>query len=363
MSQALRFLLAGPGLIGKKHAALIQSRPDAELQAIIAPDREENTAFAEFHGVPLSIDLETVLDQDPFDAAIISSPTNFHFDQTMACIARRIPVLVEKPVTDRLETAYSLAKAVDDSGVPVLVGHHRTYSTLLSTAEDFMRSSDFGRLVTVSGSALFYKPERYFLEGEWRAKPGGGPILINLIHEIGLMRHFCGEINSVFAFANNEIRSFEVEDTVALNFTFESGALGTFILSDVAASSKSWEMTSGENPAYPYFPDEDCYHFAGTNGSIDFPSMRIRTYKGAEEASWWQPFHTTRLDATRSDPLERQLAHFVDVIRGTATPLVSAQDSFRNMLVIEAIHRSLESGQIVRPDSLVAELTRGPDYR
>jgi predicted dehydrogenase len=288
--------------------------------------------------------IEQALNDLPIDAVIVSSPNPFHYEQALACIERAIPILVEKPVTNDLIEARQLAAAVAASKVPLLVGHHRAHSPLMKAAKGFLDSSEFGRLVMVQGAALFYKPAHYFDDGPWRKELGGGPILINLIHEIDMVRRLCGEVEAVSALASNRMRGFDVEDSVTMNFRLVNGALGNFILSDVAASSKSWEMTSGENPAYPHDGDQNCYHFAGMNGSLEFPTMRTKHYAQESERSWWRRFEEGRLKVEPRDPLERQLEHFVQVIRGNATPLVSARDGYFNMLVVDAIRRSIESG-------------------
>lgn len=342
----VRFLIAGPGLIGRQHARILTNRPDCEIVAIVAPDHEHNTDFAREIGVPFFVSLEDALDRAAPDGAVIASPNAFHFEQTALCVSRGVPTLVEKPMTESTASAAELAELCAASRTPVLVGHHRTYSPLLSVARGFLASERFGRLVSVQGSAQFYKPQDYFAAGPWRAEEGGGPVLINLIHEIGLIRYLCGEFVSVSVIAGNAQRGFKVEDTVAVAFALDNGALGTFLLSDAAASQKSWEMTSGENPVYPHHVADDCYHFAGDRGSLDFPTMRARSY--GERRSWWTPFEEEQLALARFDPLEAQMAHFVAVIRGTEAPRVSPRDGYANMRVLEAIKRSAATGAAVR---------------
>ncbi len=341
MPDKTRLVVCGPGLIGKKHVELILGRADCVLVAMVGPATQENIAYSHRCGVSLHQSIEAACESGAVDAVIISSPNAFHSEQALTCIHRGLPVLVEKPLTDSLDDAAVLVREAEARGVAALVGHHRTYSPLLRAADSFLRSDSFGRMVCMQGAALFYKPAHYFLDGAWRTKKGGGPILINLIHEVGLMRHFCGEIRSIYALASNRVRQFEVEDTVAISIEFCSGALGTFILSDTAASSKSWEMTSGENPAYPHYPNDNCYHFSGTRGSLDFPSMVTRTYAPGADPSWWQPFDSGRLSFSPHDPLALQLEHFLEVVRGKAAPLVSLRDGYANMQVIEAIGKSI----------------------
>lgn len=341
-------LLVGPGLIGKRHAALVSENPKSKLVGIVAPDRPENRTIAQKVGSSFFSDLTLAIRDSQPDGVIISSPNEFHACQTIECVQAGIPVLVEKPITATLSEARDLAAMASVSGVEILVGHHRHHSPLLERASDIISSGRLGKLTSFIGSAQFYKPAQYFLDGPWRTKIGGGPILINLIHEIGICRALMGEVDEVHAFASSETRRFEVEDTVSVNFKFSSGALGIFLLSDCASTPMSWEQTSQENLTYPTYPQIDCYSISGTLGSLHFPTMRLFSYRSEESASWWEPFREEIIRPTREDPLEKQLAHFLEVIEGQASPRVSARDGFLNLRVVEAIRRSISTRAPVR---------------
>jgi predicted dehydrogenase len=216
----------------------------------------------------------------------------------------------------------------------------------MAKARAVVESGQLGRLVTVMGSATFFKPDHYFDDGPWRREPGGGPILINMIHEVHNLRLLCGEIIAVQAIASHAVRGFAVEDTVAITLQFASGMLGSFMLSDTAASARNWEHTSCENKAYPSY-DEDCYVITGTNGSLSVPTMRLKTYPGPDQRSWWKPFEQGVVGMVREDPLARQMEHFGAVVRAQAQPLVSARDGLQNLRVTEAITAAARSGHTV----------------
>ena len=211
-----------------------------------------------------------------------------------------------------------------------------------------MRAGILGPLVGVIGSAVFYKPDNYFDEAPWRRQPGGGPILINMIHEVDNLRAMIGEIVAVQAFASSATRGHPVEDTVAINLRFANGALGTFLLSDTAGSARSWEQTSQENKAYATYPDEDCYTIIGTDGSLAVPTMRLKRYATKEDRSWWKPFQASTIAIERTDPLEAQIEHFAAVIRGEQEPLVTCRDGLQNLRVTDAIGEAARTGCAVR---------------
>ncbi len=347
--ETLRIAVAGAGLIGRTHIGLIEASKDCQLAGIVDP-APAATGTAREAAVPLYGSMAELFAAQRPDGVVLATPNALHVGQALECIASGVAVLVEKPVADSVREGERLCAAAEAAGAKVLVGHHRVHSPLLAAACAVVQRGTLGRLVAVTGSAMFYKPDAYFDEAPWRRKPGGGPILINLIHEIGNLRALCGEIVAVQALASSATRGFAVEDTVAINLRFAGGALGTFMLSDTAASPRSWEQTSRENPSYASYPDEDCYVVVGTDGSLAFPTMRLKTYAHKEDRSWWKPFQTAVVPVEREDPLARQLTHFCAMIRGETPPRVTARDGLANLRVTEAIAAAARTGTTIRLD-------------
>lgn len=342
----LRIAVAGAGYIGLAHIEVIRASDACELAAIVDPSPAAEALAARL-GVPLHRSLEALFDKDHPDGVVIATPNAMHAAHTLACIAARVPALLEKPVTPTVAQAEALVREVDRAKAVVLVGHHRAHSPIMARARQLIDEGRLGKIVAVMGSAVFFKPDTYFSDAPWRKEIGGGPILQNMIHEVHNLRMLCGDIVAVQAIASNATRHFAVEDTVAINLRFASGALGTFMLSDTAACARSWEQTSQENEAYPAYADEDCYVIAGTSGSLSVPTMRLKTYPNDADRSWWKPFDTSTADLVRDDPLKRQMAHFVRVIRGEAEPAVSVRDGLQNLRITEAIVAAARSGGIV----------------
>lgn len=342
----LRIAVAGAGAIGHFHIEQIQASHECQLAAIVDPSPAAVELAARLQ-VPLFTSLEALFAEFRPDGVILATPNALHVPQAFECLAARVPALIEKPLAHTLEEGERLYAASRAADTPLLVGHHRAHSPILAQARQVIADGLLGNLVAVMGTALFYKPDEYFAAGPWRTQVGGGPILLNLIHEIGNLRSLCGEIVAVQAMASHATRGFEVEDTVAISLRFASGALGSFLLSDTAASPRSWEQTSQENKTYSHYDDEDCYVISGTFGQLSVPTMRLKRYGSPEDRSWWKPFISEQLRQDRADPLARQLAHFCQVIRGQAQPLVSVRDGLQNLRVVEAIAQACHSHEQV----------------
>lgn len=346
----MKLAVIGTGLIGQKHLEIVSTNAVCELVAV-CDAQPDGAVTAEKYGVPFYQDYTTLLAEQTLQGAIIATPTNSHAPVGIACAEQGVHILVEKPVAATLAEAKHLLAVAERCGVRVLVGHHRRHNPLVQLTRDIVQRGQLGQLVGVSAMFTLLKPPDYY-NVAWRTQPGGGPVLTNLIHDIDNLRFICGEIQSVYAVTSSATRGFAVEDTASLTLRFENGALGSILISDATPAPWSYELTSGENPAYAG-TGQDCYYFCGTKGALAFPSMTLWRYPQSQAAGWYHPLEQHRLISEPGDPLTAQLAHFCRVIRDEEAPLVSGQEGLKTLAATQAVLESARCNLPVMPDKLV----------
>lgn len=344
----LRIALAGAGLIGQEHARLLADHPDTQLVAIADPAPAAGALSAKA-GAAHFIDYREMLDSAKPDGVIVALPNGLHLEAGLAAIERGIPLFMEKPVTDTIEAGRRLVEAGAKAGVPIQVGHHRRHAPDIQRARGIVASGDLGRILAVNGMWLAKKPLDYF-DAAWRRAPGGGPLLINLIHDIDTLRFICGDIAAVQAVMANSARGFAVEDTVAVILRFESSALGTFLLSDGVPSPYVWDVAAAQALYLAHQPG-DCYFIGGDKGTLAVPSMHVWTHRN--DGDWRHPVVRTHHGYIHFDCYRAQLDNFLAVVRGDARPLVDGMDGLKTLATVEAIAKAARGGGEVPVASLL----------
>lgn len=349
MNAPLRIALIGAGVMGRQHYQHLRTLSEAQLCAVADPGPQA-AEFAAECGVAFFADHRQMLEQAQPQAVIVANPNALHVSTALDCLAAGVPVLLEKPVGVHLDEARELVAFSASTRVPVLVGHHRRHNPLIVRAHEIVSRGELGKLTNVTALWQLRKPESYF-DIPWRREAGAGMLLTNLIHDLDLLRHLCGEVRQVQALTSNAVRGFGNEDCAAVLLQFENGALGSLTGSDAVAAPWSWELGSGENPIYPRQADQPCYLLAGTEGALSIPQLKRWHYAEAG-AGWHDPLQQVQESYRADEALRLQLLHFIAVARGQVEPRVSAADAARTLALIEAIREAAHSGRACAPQTI-----------
>lgn len=343
-TQIVRIACIGLGMIGKVHAEVAKQLDECDLLA--ACDANESTKrIADNLGVTFYADYREMIEKEELDGVIIAVPNEFHAPVGSACARNGLHMLIEKPIAASIADADILINKARENNVSLLVGHHRRFNPSVESARKIIRGGQIGKLVGLSILWTIFKPTDYF-QGpfSWRRSKGGGTVLINLIHEIDNIRYICGEITRVHAEISNKVRKFPVEDSASVSLRLEDGALGSIFIADCTPSLWSYEATTGENP-YFFHSSENCYHFFGTEASLEFPNLRKVYYPSRAKSGWQYPLLTEQIRTGPVDSYREQLGHFCRVIRGEEIPRTSGEDAKKTLEVTMAVLESGETGQ------------------
>ena len=344
--EPVRLGIVGVGTIGLRHLQIARAAERCRVVALADPD--PNLAeMASDTGVRSYSSYIEMLDKERLEGVVVAAPTQLHAEIGLELVRRRIPMLMEKPFTDTVESGLALTAAGASANVPISVGHHRRFDPALAEARRILENGEIGRLIGVSGLWAVRKEDSYF-DIEWRRSPGGGPLMINLIHDIDMLRHLCGEVESVYAETTSRNRSLAVPDSGAILLRFVSGVLATISFSDTTPSPWGWERGTGDNQAVPP-SGENCYYFCGSAGSFEFPRIRVWRHAPGGEPGWNRPIVSQDRPVAPRAALNAQLRNFCEVVRGEAEPLVGPRDALATVAAAQAVQSAARAGEPVEP--------------
>jgi predicted dehydrogenase len=339
MSRKVRLASIGTGMIGQVHARALAKLDCCEYTAIadMDPARKE---LADSLRVKYYLDFKEMIAREKLDGVVISVPNEKHAEAGSYCADHGLHVFMEKPIASCVADAERLIESTKKNGVQLLIGHHRRFNPLINATKGILEKKELGNIVGINMLWAMYKPSDYFLNsGEWRRRKGGGPILINIIHEIDNLRYLYGEIERIYAEVNNKARNFEVEDTIGVTIRMKDGAIATILLSDTVPSKWAYEQTMGENDFF-FRGKGNTYHFLGDKGSLAFPEMLKIYYEDKNRAGWQYPLKMEKLNLKSADPYPAQMEHFCKVVQGMDSPRTSGEDALQSLKVTMALRDS-----------------------
>ena len=333
---------------GSKNARDAMANPEVELVAV-AGFGEHDVELAEEMHVPIYSDYTLLLKQEQLDGVVIALPNSLHEEATRRAIEAGIKTIwLEKPIANTVEEGERIVAMCQEAGATLLIGHHRRNSARFQLLRKVLDSGKLGKLVGIQSSYAIAKAHEYFDE-EWRVKKGGGPLLINAVHDFDDLNYITGlRPVKVYASAQNTIRGNEVEDSASAIVEYEGGVTCTYFVSDGTPGPWNYDLLANENPflTMSEWP-ENSMHIFGTKGSFGFPNMDLYYYD--EDAyGWWQPMKHEHFTFEHEDPYVLEMAHFVDLIKGRETkPRCSGEDGLYTVKVVNAIAESAETGMPV----------------
>ena len=287
--------VVGLGHISRAHVENLAEFDDVELVAFCDIHEKRLKVSAEQYGVKNTYtQLDSMLDNHPFDCVFILTPEWLHHKQSIACLKRGIHVLCEKPPSHYVEEAKEMAEEAKKADKILMIGFNRCF--WLRKVKEFFNEKPPQICV-----AEFIRPVaayRSFIRGS--------------IHLVAPLIWICGEPKDVKACAT--YTELEKDEQIVASIQFSSGALGTLV--------------SG----YGTGASAELFHAYGHGIAATAEGGKVRVRSAGKE-DIFEPGNSMRIEDR----------HFINCVKGEATPIITAEDGVKTM---ELAHRILEDAGI-----------------
>jgi predicted dehydrogenase len=303
----LRVGVVGVGVMGSNHARVFADLADVRLVGVADPDRDQRDFVSGALGCAAFDDVDALL-AEGVDALTIAAPTHLHRELALRCIARRVHVLVEKPIAPSVEEGRAIIAAARHARVALMVGHVERFNPTVEAIKDAIRGED---ILSIAITRVGPFPPRMSNVG----------VVIDLaVHDIDLIRWFTeSEIAEVQPQLSSAIA--EREDIALLQFRTASGVLA-HINTNWLTPFKARNVVIATQKKY----------ITG-----DLLTRQVTECFGFQPDGSYSMRH---LSVGHAEPLRAELQAFVAAIRSGKEPAVSGDEGVASL---EIAIRCLES--------------------
>ncbi len=299
----LRVGVVGVGHLGSIHAKIYQQIPDCELVAICDLDKTRLEKLATEIKVPAFTDYKEFFGK--VDAVSVAVPTKFHYALAREFLNRGVHCLVEKPFTTNLKEADALIKIARRNKLILQVGHIERFNSAFAATKEIIKEPKF-----IECHRLSPFPNRSL---------DVGAVLDLMIHDIDIV---LGLVNSPI----KKIESVGVpvltnfEDIANTRITFKNGCVCNITVSRV---SDEWMRKIRIFLKNAYI-------------SLDYKEANAVVYRkdGLKISK-------ENLPIEKEQPLQKELAAFVDCVINSKEPLVSGEVAREALAVALKIQKQI----------------------
>ena len=314
----------------------------AEVAAIADPANALLQAFQKQNPkIAAYDDYEQMLAKESLDAAVIAAPTDLHVSIALACVAKRIPFLVEKPLCPRASQAAELVAALRETPVINAVGYMYRHNDTFAKGKSVLDAGALGKLLHLRCS--MYVAQLFKRGKGWRydkEKSGGGVLVTQNSHLVDQLCWYFGRVKWVSGHVKT-CYSGSVDDFAHGYLAFESGLTGFM--------DCSWSIRHYRTP-------EIYVDVHGENGTLTVTDDTVRLFLDNERAgfpagwsTWRKPdlFRPAEIDIGGTH-YTHQDAEFLDAVAAGKTVECDVFSAYHAQQVIDAIYESsAASGQQV----------------
>ncbi|MBD3207175.1 hypothetical protein GF319_12650 [Candidatus Bathyarchaeota archaeon] len=240
----LKIMLIGCGLRGRTWARAVKENPDCEICAYVDTDQAALERIKKEHNdedVPGYLSLEPALRESGSEAAILVTPPQFHYEQSLKVLDNGLDLLAEKPLTEDFETSQEIVRVAEERRLNLVVGMQFRYMPVTQAYKKLFEEGPFSKPNFAQFQYIRTRnPMNYrgWVLNQYCNDMPHTFLLEQAIHHLDLIRFvYTTEVESVMAFEWNPIEwkhnPYKKDPNVSILLNMENGMhvnyMGTWI--------------------------------------------------------------------------------------------------------------------------------------
>ena len=202
MLKPVTFAICGCGCRGLEAYARYQKLHPEKMKIVAGADvrPERLTMLREQYDVPeemcFASDKEMLTQPRLADVMIIATQDQQHVEEALAALDKGYHLLLEKPISPRLEECMALLKKAHEAKQAVVVCHVLRYTRFYAALEALLRRGEIGKIETIDAveHVAYWHYAHSYVRGNWRRSEETSPmILAKSCHDMDILRWLAGE--------------------------------------------------------------------------------------------------------------------------------------------------------------------------
>lgn len=285
-------------------------------------DEGARAAQAARFGVPSFAGLGALIDAGGIDAVAIATPSESHAGLAAAALEAGLDVFVEKPMATRVRDGERLVKLAREGGRILMVGHLLEYHGAVLKLKELVDAGELGRIEYAYSNRLNMGRVRREENALWSFAP----------HDVAVLLLLAGEMPIQVTATGGSYLQPNIADVTVSNLLFDGGMRAHIFVSWLHPFKEQKLVVAGTRRMALFndvLPGDKLVLF----------DRNIERVEGELVAHMVEGAPVT-YDAT--EPLHRELSHFVDCVRTRATPRTDGMNGLRVLSVLQACQRSIQ---------------------
>lgn len=341
----VKFVIAGLGAIGKRHAYMVLGTPGAELVAMIEPNADKLNSYKELEHIPLFSSLDQFLEADiAADVINICTPNGLHAPLAIKALKNKYHVVIEKPMGLSKKECEDVVFTSLQEGRQVFVVKQNRYSPPSKWMKEVVSEKIIGDVLMAQINCYWNRDDRYYKPGDWKGtlKLDGGVLYTQFSHFIDIMYWVFGDIKNIKASFSNFTHkdNTEFEDSGLVQFEFVNGGIGC-----INYSTAVWDTNM-----------ESSITVIGTKGSFKVGGQYMNEIEYCHIEGYAKPVLPPTNPPNDYGPFKGSAAnhHYVienviNTLNGVDTISTNAMEGMKVVEIIERIYESRDLTSLNTP--------------